>query len=52
LFAGYVLPKANVRAQLGMKGGLPEFIWNTLVRVVSPLAVLAIFAYTIYKSIG
>jgi NSS family neurotransmitter:Na+ symporter len=52
LFAGYVLPKANVRAQLGLKSGAQEFLWNTLIRVVSPLAVLAIFAYTIYKSIG
>lgn len=52
LFAGFVLPKANVRAQLGLKGGLPEFLWNTLVRFVSPLAVLTIFAYTIYKNIG
>ncbi len=52
LFAGYVLPRANVRAQLGLKGGLPEFLWNLLVRVVSPLAVLMIFAYTIYQSVG
>ena len=52
LFAGFVLPKANVRAQLGLNGGLPELLWNVLVRAVSPLAVLAIFGYTIYQNIG
>jgi NSS family neurotransmitter:Na+ symporter len=52
LFAGFVLPKANMRAQLGLNGGALEVVWYLLIRVVAPLAVLAVFVYTIYQSLG
>lgn len=52
LFAGYVLPKGNVRAQLGLKHPVQTVLWNVLVRLVAPVAVLTIFVYTLYKSLG
>lgn len=51
LFVAYVVPKAVVRSQLGLSGGFGEFVWLLLARVVAPLGLIAVFAYTIYSSL-
>lgn len=49
LFVGWVLPRQLVAAQLGFgQGALQAWLW--LVRMVAPLGVLAVFAYTLYRA--
>ena len=44
IFAGYVLPKRVVQAQLRLPGGRPvEVLWEVLIKVVAPLGVLWVF---------
>lgn len=50
LFVGYALPKQLVTGQLGYTG-LRYTIFLGLIRVVAPLGVLAVFAWTIYSTI-
>jgi NSS family neurotransmitter:Na+ symporter len=50
LFTGWVLPKAIVSGQLEFDG-FRYGIWLLLIRIVAPLGVLAVFAYTIWTSV-
>ena len=50
LFAGFVLPKTVVASQLGLAEGFGAVLWATLIKVVAPLGVLAVFVYTIFGS--
>jgi len=50
LFAGWVLPRAILREELQLNGGWREAATLVLVRVVSPLAVLAVFCFTLYQT--
>lgn len=49
LFVGWVLPRQLVGQQLGL-GGAVLGAWLWLVRIVAPLGVLAVFAYTLYRA--
>ena len=50
LFAGFILPRDLIEAQLGHSGWrLGLFLF--LLRFISPLGVLAVFGYTIYSAV-
>lgn len=51
LFVGWVLPRQLVNGQLRF-GGEALLTWLWLVRLVAPLGVLAVFAYTIYRAVA
>ena len=51
LFAGFVLPKTVVAAQLGLTDGAASILWAALIKVIAPLGVLAVFVYTIFGNI-
>ena len=48
LFAAYALPKTVVGAQLGIKNGVPAFLWKAVCGVIAPLAVLAVTVASIF----
>ena len=52
LFAGFVLSKETVRAQLGITSRVNSFLWNILIKLIAPIGVLTVFVYTIYKTVG
>jgi NSS family neurotransmitter:Na+ symporter len=48
LFAGWMMTRESIRAELGLKKATAFFVWRTLVRFVAPFAILAIFAANIF----
>lgn len=48
LFAGYALPQAIVRAQLGLLTRGASILWTALIKIIAPLGVISIFGYTIF----
>ncbi len=50
LFAGWVLPRAIAKEQLGLEQGWKWQVWTIGIRFVAPIGVVIVFAYTIYES--
>ena len=49
IFVAWVLPKKIVQAQLRLPGGRPvEVLWEVLIKVATPLGVLAVFVYALW----
>jgi len=48
LFAGWMMTRESIRAELGLDKAIAFFIWRLLVRFVAPFAILAIFAVNIF----
>ena len=44
LFAGWMMTRDSIQAELGLESVATLWIWRSLVRIVAPLAILAIFA--------
>jgi len=44
LFAGWMMTRDSIQAELGLESVAMLRIWRSLVRIVAPLAILAIFA--------
>ena len=51
LFAGFVLPKTVVGAQLGIDRGFAAIVWALLIKVCAPLGVLTVFVAKIVETI-
>jgi NSS family neurotransmitter:Na+ symporter len=50
VFTGWILPREIVAGQLRYDGWRYR-VWQGLIRVIAPLGVLVVFAYTIYSSV-
>jgi NSS family neurotransmitter:Na+ symporter len=44
LFAGWMMTRDSIRAELGLEKASALWLWRSLVRIVAPIAILAIFA--------
>ena len=51
LFVGFALSKKVIRQQLGIEGGVLGFLWAFVIRLVAPLSVLTVFAFTLLAPI-
>lgn len=52
LFTGWVLAKQVVDDQLSLGEGWQQALWDAGIRVVAPLAVLVVFAFTLYETVA
>lgn len=52
IFAGWIVKEPRIRKELSMRKFWIYMVWRALVRVVAPLAVLAIFLHTLIKAWG
>ena len=52
LFVGFVVPKALVYEQLGIKSRFAAFLWQFSIKVVAPLGVLAVFGKTLLDTLN
>jgi len=43
LFVGFVVQRAAIHAQLHIKGGNAELVWNVFIRLITPLFMMTIF---------
>jgi len=50
LFAGWVMKETQVRKELAMKSFALYMVWRALVRIFSPLAMIAVIAYAIWSA--
>jgi NSS family neurotransmitter:Na+ symporter len=48
LFAGWMMTRESIRAELGLQRATAFRIWRSLVRVVAPIAIMAIFAANVF----
>lgn len=48
LFAGWMMTRESIRVELGMESAFALWLWRSLVRFVAPLAILAIFAASLF----
>jgi NSS family neurotransmitter:Na+ symporter len=48
LFAGWMMTRESIRAELGLQRATVFRIWRSLVRVVAPIAIMAIFAANVF----
>jgi neurotransmitter:Na+ symporter, NSS family len=48
LFAGWMMTRDSIRAELGLKQETALRLWRSLVRIVAPLAIIAIFAANLF----
>lgn len=48
LFAGWMMTRESIRAELGLNDATAILIWRLLVRYVAPLAIIVIFAANIF----
>jgi NSS family neurotransmitter:Na+ symporter len=49
LFAGWMMTRDSIRAELGLEKASAVWLWRSLVRIVAPLAILAIFAANLWS---
>ena len=52
VFTGWVMKETQVRKELAMKSFPLYLVWRALVRVFSPLAVIALILYSIWSAVG
>ncbi|MEX2495425.1 MAG: sodium-dependent transporter [Woeseia sp.] len=50
LFAGWMMTRESVQTELGLKSAAALWLWRSLVRIVAPVAKLAIFAANLFGS--
>ena len=48
VFSAYVLPKAVVKAQLGIENTAVWWLWKLLIGLVAPVGVLIVFVVTVF----
>ena len=48
LFAGWMMTRDSIRAELGLDNATALLIWRLLVRIVAPLAIITIFAANLF----
>ncbi len=52
VFTGWVMKETQARKELAMKSFPLYLVWRALVRVFSPLAVIALILYSIWSAVG
>ena len=50
-FVAWIVPRTTVGQMLSLNEGWQSWVWLVLARVISPLAILVVFAYSIYDEI-
>jgi neurotransmitter:Na+ symporter, NSS family len=49
LFAGWMMTRESIQAELGLERAVALWLWRSLVRFVAPLAILAIFVASLFS---
>ena len=52
IFAGWIMKEPRIRKELAMQKFGVYMVWRALVRVIAPLAVLAVFLHTLWDTFG